>query len=651
VILDQGAVGHPTRKPTTLLSDIPEVAQLHGLKDDRPPQHNRQKLSLEQRLEQSKSWAAWAEGLKYVLKVAAKRIKNTPTAAMKVVNLPKKEVESWRRHFAAGHVPYRRDCGVCVEAAGRGRCRKRIQHPEAFCLSVDTAGPFCAGVDQSRKKAKYMLIGTITIPTKKGRPMVEGLDRLIARDPGKDQHLDSMEEALMSLYDQYKEMENPEEDPLKIEDEKDSKEKGEDPVEVEAQEVEECVSKEVERAVIEEIKDWSMESLTVAIPLASRNKKEVVEGLTWIYSKLKSIHIPVQRLHADRAREFVSQDVKRWAQARNLHQTFTEGDSGEANGRAEREVGIVKALTRAQLLATGEDKSLWPLALRHGAELRFRQQLLRLGVPTPALIPFGTMGLAERKRWERGEKGEAGLLAPMRRGKIMGPASSMSLTSKGYYVRLEDTGNYIYSTAVVVHKPKSADAFEQVRAEVQDQQQGACPELDAIEAELFPPQLPQQALKASPQYQPDAAQVQQHLDALHHEDDGYSPTEMAESEYDPFTEQFMAEFGEVYERLYPENAPAEERRRRLRGKQTVPARLQVLNLAGGSAEEVVQEEEVMKKVLNAKDVAFFSIITVHHKLNNKEPSANALSAMRFKRLRTQSLRLRRVRMRKQSGGR
>ena len=105
--------------------------------------------------------------------------------------------------------------------------------------------------------------------------------------------------------------------------------------------------------------------------------------------------------------------------------------------------------------------------------------------------------------------------------------------------------------------------------------------MDAIEAELFPPQLPQQVLQASPQYQPDAAQVQQHLDALHHEDDGYSPTEMAESEYDPFTEQFMAEFGEVYERRYPENAPAEERRRCLRGKQTVPARLQVLNLAGG----------------------------------------------------------------------
>ena len=60
---------------------------------------------------------------------------------------------------------------------------------------------------------------------------------------------------------------------------------------------------------------------------------------------------------------------------------------------------------------------------------------------------------------------------------------------------------------------------------------------------------------------------------------------------------------------------------------------------------------MIKKVLNVKDVAFFSTITVHHKLNNKELSANALSATRFKRLRMQSLRLRRVRMRKQSGGR
>ena len=48
--------------------------------------------------------------------------------------------------------------------------------------------------------AKYMLIGTVTIPTKKGRP------KLVARDPEKDQQLDLTEEALMSLYDQYEEM-------------------------------------------------------------------------------------------------------------------------------------------------------------------------------------------------------------------------------------------------------------------------------------------------------------------------------------------------------------------------------------------------------------------------------------------------------------
>ena len=103
---------------------------------------------------------------------------------------------------------------MCWKLLAEEGAEKEYNTQRRFAFLSTQAGPFCAGVDQSRKKAKYMLIGTITIPTKKGRPMVEGLDRLIARDPGKDQHLDSMEEALMSLYDQYKEMENPEEDPL-----------------------------------------------------------------------------------------------------------------------------------------------------------------------------------------------------------------------------------------------------------------------------------------------------------------------------------------------------------------------------------------------------------------------------------------------------
>ena len=145
VDLDQVAVGHPVKRPTTLLTDIDEVKQLYGLVDDRILQQDRHELSLQQRIEQSRSWAAWADGLKWVLRVAAKRLKDTPMPAVKTVNLPKKEMEPWRRHFAAGHIPYRKDCGVCVQAAGRRRARRKVLHPEAFCLSIDTAGPFCTG--------------------------------------------------------------------------------------------------------------------------------------------------------------------------------------------------------------------------------------------------------------------------------------------------------------------------------------------------------------------------------------------------------------------------------------------------------------------------------------------------------------------------
>ena len=139
----------------------------------------------------------------------------------------------------------------------------------------------------------------------------------------------------------------------------------------------------------------------------------------------------------------------------------------------------------------------------------------------------------------------------------MGPASSMSLTSKGYYVRLEDTGNYIFSTAVIVPKPKSAEAFQQVQEEVQNPQQGACPELDAIEAEMFPPdQPPQQALQIDLCDQPDG-QVQQQLEALQPDDAEYSPSEMGEPEKETFSVPVMAELGEEFHRPHPDEVPAE----------------------------------------------------------------------------------------------
>ena len=405
-------------------------------------------------------------------------------------------------------------------------------------------------------------------------------------------------------------------DPLKLEEAPQQ----EQPREAEAQQQEEVqvdqlppqqeVPKEVEKVMVEELKDWSMELLTVAVPVASRNGKCVLEAISWIYSRFRALHVPIHRIHSDRAREFTSKEVKKWVDSRDLSHTFTEGDSGEANGRAERELGILKALTRAQLVATGEPKELWPLALRQAAELRHRQQLRRLGIETPPLIPFATVGYAKRKRWERGEKGEASLLTPMRKVKILGPAATMSLTSKGYYCRIEDTGQYIFSTAVLVPKPRSRKAFDQVHAEVADrphddfelvrrrveaQQDRGLQELDEIEQEGLENGCQEEPASEENQLARPSSlqsrQAQQQLDQIQVIDDDCSPSEWGEPPEDLMIEGFVADLEDEYDRLFPEDGSSPRpQRRRLRGKQTVPARLQVLNLAGGECRGEEQGE-------------------------------------------------------------
>ena len=46
--------------------------------------------------------------------------------------------------------------------------------------------------------------------------------------------------------------------------------------------------------------------LTFAVPLVSRKAHHVVEMISWIYARVRSMDIPILRLHTDRAREFAS---------------------------------------------------------------------------------------------------------------------------------------------------------------------------------------------------------------------------------------------------------------------------------------------------------------------------------------------------------
>ena len=73
VHFDQGRTGHIKRKPTTLGTNIYELQHLQGL---RGPGSSREggadELTVEQRNQLSRTWAAWSPGLKNAIVTAVK---------------------------------------------------------------------------------------------------------------------------------------------------------------------------------------------------------------------------------------------------------------------------------------------------------------------------------------------------------------------------------------------------------------------------------------------------------------------------------------------------------------------------------------------------------------------------------------------------
>ena len=83
--------------------------------------------------------------------------------------MKKMSLDDWRQHVRQNHVPFRRDCRVCVEEMGQDVPHRRRKHRGAgdavYVLAVDVAGPFVKGWDYGMaKEAKYALVATIPVP-------------------------------------------------------------------------------------------------------------------------------------------------------------------------------------------------------------------------------------------------------------------------------------------------------------------------------------------------------------------------------------------------------------------------------------------------------------------------------------------------------
>ena len=115
------------------------------------------------------------KGLRNYEGVLASLIKTVPHEDAEAVlgQLCKFDAASWKLHLQRDHLPYRRDCRVCVERAS-GRPHRKISHPSAYSLAVDLAGPFRV---TGAGGYKYLMVGCYRFPKLPGIMDVAGEDK------------------------------------------------------------------------------------------------------------------------------------------------------------------------------------------------------------------------------------------------------------------------------------------------------------------------------------------------------------------------------------------------------------------------------------------------------------------------------------------
>ncbi len=490
IAFDQRCLGHSHKKPTEMLVSIPELYDLDGRRLE--GQGEGWSEDLEERLRQSKAAAAWAPALVAILQQAIQRKQETSTTTprrednraatarwvpwQEQQNQPHQDrlpsssnvnpglraltpvdLHDWRQHVANEHQPARRDCSVCLQNMGRDRPHKRVTHPSSYCLNLDIAGPFKGGMDQLETLPRYMAVGVFTVPVKNGTPLAEKLRAFGKKmDSKEDVELQGDPDLIWGEPEREDEI-----DPFSV--------VGDDAeVPLSEAEIQQCEARNQEwKELIQDLQDVQVCSLTLAAPLRSRHATEVQKVLPYFYCKLRAIGLPVVRAHTDRAKEFVSKSLAQWMRDHDVLHTTSSGDESQGSARAEGEIGYLKGRVRLLINASKSPPHYWPLALRHAAEARYRQQMSQFGVPLPRLIPFGTQAMAKFKRWHH-VKDKDTWEHPMQRVTVYGPAMDMSSSSRGYYI--ETNGRWMRSTVVLETKNPQGGALpaEVLNQELQD---------------------------------------------------------------------------------------------------------------------------------------------------------------------------------------
>ena len=164
VQFDQGVFGHCRKKPTTCMTNLPDMSQLDGCRSGEKERFLA--VGLNERLDQTASWSIWAPGLRAAIRTSLGVLMEwygfgSPKLAAAGLGL-----DGWKTHIEQGHQPYRRDCRTCVTTMASSKPHRRRDHAgtSAWTVAVDLVNLPKAKDLATGKVVRYGLVATALVP-------------------------------------------------------------------------------------------------------------------------------------------------------------------------------------------------------------------------------------------------------------------------------------------------------------------------------------------------------------------------------------------------------------------------------------------------------------------------------------------------------
>ncbi|CAE7673266.1 KIN12C, partial [Symbiodinium necroappetens] len=427
---DAYLLSDPTRPagPVSFKPPVPEVQAVDGEllreSDEVPvPPPRAEEECLDQCVDSSAGACVQASSSATGAKEGTKAKKGSVAARM-----TEAERERWRKHIAAHHIPFRKDCIQCVMSGSLGLQHRRVKCPTMYALAFDLAGPFKElGRDDRGGKYKYVLVAGLRVPDAalpsprhdKGAPASEPQPPEAQAEVcgGLEQDDDAASEAswLREQLEPTPVVKKVGEDDSSSQEEDEGSQVGwyEAPFvdEAECSGVEAAVEADdepgVEGGVGLDVDPWedvggfgemtdekfdealsemlfsgANKVLRFAVPLKARKGPLILAGLQEIVTECNRLGYPVKVVHTDRAKELMSKATMDWLQSNLIQPSFTQGDDPKSNGLAERLVGWVKARARLHLASSGLGLEQWPSAMAFACA-EHRGRLLQTGERLP----------------------------------------------------------------------------------------------------------------------------------------------------------------------------------------------------------------------------------------------------------------------------